>query len=353
MAPKKLLKTGGKAGGRAGRPSGPIAGTQDKTARVPASWNARSVDPTNQRGAGQRPTGGMAGGRAGKPSGSIARPAAKPAAKPSGQFKAPSVPKPGTATKPQGTPQAQKWVKENTLNARVARAQQAQNPLNRIGNTIAQAGKSGIGKNLARLANNPATKLLGRAAVVGGIASELNQNLNPNSEMNRRDAELLRRIGNKLQGKPAKPAASTSRFAGARDKAMAKAKGIKGSPVVGPKKPAAKAPSAPARMSAPAARSSAPSAPKAAAPTPSGPARMSASTYNRMSGNYGTSRTNNPLMADFKDSLPSKAAEPDVGYSPKTKVSGEGIKGAPTDVTKLAFSNPKLSAERTKKIKRG
>jgi len=36
--------------------------------------------------------------------------------------------------------------------------------------------------------------------------------------------------------KGAKPAASTSRFAGARDKAMAKAKAIKGSPVLGPKK---------------------------------------------------------------------------------------------------------------------
>ena len=152
-----------------------------------------------------------------------------------------------------------------------------------------------------------------------------------------------------------------SRFAGVRDAAMAKAKAIKGSPVVGPK-----AASTPARMSAPAARSSAPSAPKATAPkatapkasapkasAPSGPARMSASTYNRMSGNYGTSRSNNPLMADFKDSLPSKAANPDAGYSPKTKVNGDNIKGAPTDVTKLAFSNPKLSAERTKKIKRG
>ena len=164
----------------------------------------------------------------------------------------------------------------------------------------------------------------------------------------------IKRGLNKPASKPAaKPAASTSRFAGARDAAMAKAKAIKGSPVVGPKTA-----SAPARMSAPAARSSAPSAPKAAAPKASapksaGPARMSASTYNRVSGNYGTSRSNNPLMADFKDSLPSKAADPDAGYSPKTKVSSEGIKGAPTDVTKLAFSNPKLSAERTRKIKRG
>jgi hypothetical protein len=164
----------------------------------------------------------------------------------------------------------------------------------------------------------------------------------------------IKRGLNKPPSKPAaKPAAGTSKFAGARDKAFAKAKAIKGSPVVGPK-PA----SAPARMSAPAARSSAPSAPRAAAPKASapksaGPVRMSASTYNRVSGNYGTSRSNNPLMADFKNSLPSKAADPDVGYSPKTKVSSKGIKGAPTDVTKLAFSNPKLSAERTRKIKRG
>jgi hypothetical protein len=170
----------------------------------------------------------------------------------------------------------------------------------------------------------------------------------------------IKRGLNKPPSKPAaKPAAGTSKFADARDKAFAKAKAIKGSPVVGPKTA-----SAPARMSAPAARSSAPSAPRAAAapkasapkasaPKSAGPVRMSASTYNRVSGNYGTSRTNNPLMADFKDSLPSKAADPDAGYSPKTKVSSKNIKGAPTDVTKLAFSNPKLSAERTRKIKRG
>jgi hypothetical protein len=88
-------KTGGKAGGRAGRPSGPVAGTKDKTVRVPASWKAQTVDPTNQRGGNQRPTGGLAGGRAGRPSGNIARPPAKPAStpKPAGNFKAPSLPK--------------------------------------------------------------------------------------------------------------------------------------------------------------------------------------------------------------------------------------------------------------------
>jgi len=74
--------TGGQAGGRAGRPSSAIAGMKDKSVRVPASWNATTVDPTNQRGQGQRPTGGQAGGRAGKPSGSIARPAATPTVEP-------------------------------------------------------------------------------------------------------------------------------------------------------------------------------------------------------------------------------------------------------------------------------
>ena len=72
--------TGGRAGGRAGKPNKPVAGTKDKTVRVPKEWNAKTVDPTNNRGSGQRPTGGQAGGRAGRPSGSIARPAAKPPA---------------------------------------------------------------------------------------------------------------------------------------------------------------------------------------------------------------------------------------------------------------------------------
>ena len=86
--------TGGKGGGRAGKPNKPVAGTKDKTVRVPSSWNAQVVDPTNNRGAGQRPTGGQGGGRAGRPSGSIARPpkppttTAKPTAAATGAAKA-------------------------------------------------------------------------------------------------------------------------------------------------------------------------------------------------------------------------------------------------------------------------
>jgi hypothetical protein len=135
----------------------------------------------------------------------------------------------------------------------------ATNAVNTVKNAASQVNKSGVGKNLTRLANNPTAKVLGRAAVVGGIVSGLNDNLNPNSEMNKRDAELLRRInkpskygtrfknmntgasaakGAKPTAKPAaKPAAGTSRFGwDARAKALARAKAIKGSPVLGPKK---------------------------------------------------------------------------------------------------------------------
>ena len=470
MAPKKPLKTGGKAGAVPSRPGKPMAGLRDKSARVPASWNAKTVDPTNQRGAGQRPTGGMAGGRAGKPAGKIAGQTPKPAAKPSGQFKAPSVPKPGTpsprikvpaefnartiysgANKPRpGAPTTVegRMAARGPLdapgapvlpNARSPRAAVKEmrtsiadvRPANKPAAKPAAAAKptakpaattprvrtttsygppanqikpKGAGQNsLLSNLRNAATKvtskvkggamlgkvgkfggkLLGPVAMAADAFVTAKDVFNPNDNIIHGLGNLGTAVENAISGKDsgrrysgnspvakagnikrglnkpaAKPAASTSRFAGARDKAFAKAKAIKGSPVVGPK-PA----SAPARMSAPADRSSAPSAPRAAAPKASapkasapksaGPARMSASTYNRVSGNYGTSRSNNPLMADFKDSLPSKAADPDAGYSPKTKVSSKGIKGAPTDVTKLAFSNPKLSAERTRKIKRG
>jgi len=129
--------------------------------------------------------------------------------------------------------------------ANAARAQAGKDAA-RMANRVAK----GYGQSAAKTLAAGARTVLGRAAVVGGIASGLNDNLNPNSAMNKRDAELLRRINKPSKygprfknagtgasaAKGAKPAASTSRFAGARDKAMAKAKAIKGSPVLGPKK---------------------------------------------------------------------------------------------------------------------
>ena len=229
MAPKKPLKTGGKAGAVPGRPGKPMAGLRDKTVRVPAAFNAQTVDPTNQRGAGQRVTGGLAGGRAGKPAGKIAgqtpKPAAaKPAAKPSGQFKAPSVPKPGTATKPQGTPQAQKWLRENTMEARVSR--------NMTARQIANINQ--VRQNLA-----PVASMLGgvRNAAINAITDVVKPRPLADSTLSAQAPKIAKQVASMKSSanKAAKSAASTSRFAGARDKAMAKAKGIKGSPVLGPK----------------------------------------------------------------------------------------------------------------------
>ena len=186
------------------------------------------------------------------------RPSNKPVAKPTAKPTAPKpAAKPATTTPrvrtttSYGPPSSKvKFAGSSQSNPLSGIRNAATNAVNTVKNTASQVSKSGVGKNLTRLSNNPAAKVLGRTAVVGGIVSELNQNLNPNSAMNKRDAELLRRINKPSKygprfknagtgayaAKGAKPAAGTSRFAGARDKAMAKAKAIKGSPVLGPKK---------------------------------------------------------------------------------------------------------------------
>lgn len=201
---------------------GPNLGQQSTS----SSAGPRSVRPAATKSSGMT----MSGDRAGKPTGKIAGQTPKPAASAATTPRTRTTMSYGPSAnqiKPKGASQSSPL---NTVRNAATRV------TNTVKNAASQVSKSGVGKNLTLLANNPAAKFLGRAAVVGGIVSGLNDNLNPNSAMNRRDAELLRRIGNKLQGKPAKPAASTSRFAGARDKAIAKAKGIKGSPVLGPKK---------------------------------------------------------------------------------------------------------------------
>jgi hypothetical protein len=123
--------------------------------------------------------------------------------------------------------------------------------------------------------------------------------------------------GLKPASTPAKPAATPasrppSRFAGARDAAVAKAQNIKGSPVVGPKP--ASAPAKPAAASRPAATT--PAAKPAAATTPvakpAGSAmdqfakanpKLAASAAER-DRTRGTSATTNPLMKDMKSRLP-------------------------------------------------
>jgi len=97
------------------------------------------------------------------------RPAAapKPTAKPSGNFKAPSIPSPGSATKPpvKGTPQAESWLKEQLKN-------RGSNALkgSKIGNV-----KSGVAGVAVEAASNqflaPQVRRLGTALGKGPLTS--------------------------------------------------------------------------------------------------------------------------------------------------------------------------------------
>ena len=131
-------------------------------------------------------------------------------------------------------------------------------------------GADAVNAAVKRAQGGPIGKALkvgkGNAAIVGLSAASAVQDLflSPKQLANKREFENYDPVGpmlKKLSGKGAapaapskygtrfknmnsgasaakgaKPAASTSNFAGARDAAMAKAKGIKGSPVLGPKK---------------------------------------------------------------------------------------------------------------------
>jgi hypothetical protein len=83
--------------------------------------------------------------------------------------------------------------------------------------------------------------------------------------------------------------------------------------------------------------SSAPKAP--AAPAKPTERRVSASTANRESGNYGTSKTNNPLMKDFvgrmKDredkAQASAASKVTSKFNTESNFSGEKVDGSKVD----------------------
>jgi hypothetical protein len=78
--------------------------------------------------------------------------------------------------------------------------------------------------------------------------------------------------------------------------------------------PAASRPSTPAPARRSGSTSSTPKpAPKPAGKVPSGERRVSASTANRESGNYGTSRTNNPLMKGMTDRMRQREERDGVG----------------------------------------
>jgi len=130
------------------------------------------------------------------------------------------------------------------------------------------------------------------------------------------------------EAKPSAPASGDykSRFAGARDVAVAKAQNIKGSPVVGPRPSAPAAPAAPAaaapapqRPAAAAPAATRPAGPKVAptkpAPAPTKPAGSAMDQWAKANPKLaaasaekarirGTQQTDNPLMKDMKSRLP-------------------------------------------------
>jgi hypothetical protein len=126
-----------------------------------------------------------------------------------------------------------------------------------------------------------------------------------------------------------------------------------------PSRPAAR-PSTPARPTTPS-RRPAPKPPAASAT--SAERRVSASTSNRESGNYGTSKTNNPLMKDMvarmkarEDKAQAAAASKltykpnkDSGYTPKDKV--KGSKDYSSKFKDMKGGSSRFAAELKKKKK--
>jgi hypothetical protein len=123
--------------------------------------------------------------------------------------------------------------------------------------------------------------------------------------------------------------------------------------------------STPSRSSTPARSSAAASRPasRPAASATSAERRVSASTSNRESGNYGTSKTNNPLMKDMvarmkarEDKAQAAAASKltykpnkDSGYTPKDKV--KGSKDYSSQFKDMKGGSSRFAAELKKKKK--
>jgi hypothetical protein len=133
-------------------------------------------------------------------------------------------------------------------------------------------------------------------------------------------------------------------------------------------RPAAR-PSTPARPAASRPVASRPAATPAKAKPPAASAtsaerRVSASTSNRESGNYGTSKTNNPLMKDMvarmkarEDKAQASAASKltykpnkDSGYTPKDKV--KGSKDYSSQFKDMKGGSSRFAAELKKKKKK-
>ena len=142
-------------------------------------------------------------------------------------------------------------------------------------------------------------------------------------------AEVRKAEGKKPPAKPTakvkdnKAASHTAGYSSAAEVARIMAEGRRKPETSAPKAPAPK-PKPQTQASRPAgtqpSRSSTPAAPKKpAAPASSKDRRVSASTANRESGNYGTSRTNNPMIDDAMKARMRQREDSQAGASGSSK----------------------------------
>ena len=333
--------TGGRGGGRAGKPDKPVAGTKDRTVRVPTSWNAQVVDPTNNRGAGQRPTGGQVGGRAGRPGGSIARPSGRPLMAADGRPEGTAKP-PTPAAKPPTAAAAGGALRGMSTAARLGAASTALGIPFQVANVVG---------GFQKLANHPFLK--GKGGENGAGTTSANSNGPRRAGQNSSNVQYP-------QGTPsgsgsrrgAAPVAGGGRTG--RGGTTADAKPTRqGPPVPERLRNAPTPPVLPAAVTRDSVRSSTTSsAPSRGGSTPrrsgtTSPARSSTPTAPAKPGQKfadfnpgrGTSKTNNPLMKDMigrmkdrEDKAQASAASKltnnfgkDSGYQPKEKVDGSGV----------------------------
>jgi len=293
-----------------------------KKVKVPASWNAKPVTKLGGKPSSPRNPGKPYSKPAGKPS--AAKPAPKPAAKPNSKASAPaSNTRPGGAiTMPNS---ARAGVNLPKTGARAERTATQIKQLRQASKPAAKAAGKAALKSLA----GKALMVPAIASQVADVAGGFNKLANhpfltknkdkPSSGGSGRSSRPGTRTGSNTNTYSPTPAPQSSRFRGST--------GTNRQPGRSGSNPERQGPAIPDRLrNAPAApqlppptqaatprrssgggsmpsavtRKPSSSAPKApAAPAKPTERRVSASTANRESGNYGTSKTNNPLMKDF------------------------------------------------------
>ena len=225
------------------------------------------TNPTQNRGAGQRVTGGQAGGRAGKPSGSIARP--KPTAATTAAAKS-------------------KLLGKGAVGTAI------------VGSILNAPEEIRKGVRLAKDPKGAVSDVLKGLGFTEGFLSKFNKKGGTSKE----DKRSNRPGGGSKPKEPARPASDYEKLfqtgGGRANYGLDK----KDDPVR-KREPVAPLPasitprSSGSGSSRSTPRSTSPARVSTATTTPPSEKRVSASTANRTSGNYGTSKTNNPLMKDM------------------------------------------------------